>query len=487
MGGDRTGSRTSKGDGGSSLDKPESIRNFLTAAKSVLRKDQISENLTVRENHGKDESYLQFRIPEAVLFPESTRDVQEIVKLADRFQVPLIPFGYGSSTEGHVLPVVPSVTIDFTAMNKILEIHMQDFYVKVQPGVTRKQLNRELRKYGLFFPVDPGADATLGGMAATNASGTLAVRYGVMRDQVLDLEVVLPSGRVIHTGTEASKSSSGYHLTGLFVGSEGTLGCITELTLRVFGIPEKTVAARACFSQLEEAVHAVTALRQAGIPVARVELVDEISIRQANAYMGTNYQELPTLFLEFHGNRSGIDEDIQTATNLLNDFGCPELIFEKDQEGKNKLWETRHNMVPAFKKGYPGRRLMSTDVCVPISQLPAAIKNARKAVEEEKLPAGIVGHVGDGNFHVLILVDISNPEEMEKAEKINERIVGDALSRGGTCTGEHGVGYGKQKYQLREHGEALQLMRKIKRLIDPKNIFNPYKVLNLYGHPVVQD
>lgn len=461
------------------MDKLMAIQRFLTEVKGVLRQDQVSTNRTVRENHGRDESYLPPRLPEGVIFPESTEDVREIVKLANQYAVPLIPFGLGSSVEGHVLPVEPSVTLDFTRMNKILEIRENDFLVRVQPGVTRMQLNKELKKFGLFFPVDPGADATLGGMAATNASGTLAVRYGVMRDQVQDMEVVLPNGTVIHTGNLAVKSSSGYHLNGLFVGSEGTLGCITELTLRVYGIPEKIMAARATFQSLEDAVHSVTAIIQAGIAIARVELVDEHTIKQVNEFNATDFPAVPTLFLEFHGNEVGLEHDIELTREILQEFRCANFHHEKDTASRNQLWEIRHNVVPAYYSGYPGLRLMTTDVCVPISELAGAIKHARAVVDRIGFPAGIIGHVGDGNFHVLIMLDSDNPEEIEKAERLNEEIVEYALSKGGTCTGEHGVGFGKQKYQEQEHGPALEVMRGIKRLLDPQGIFNPKKVVNL--------
>lgn len=463
------------------MDKLIIIQQLLTELKGILRGDQVSVNQTVRENHSKDESYLPAQLPEAVIFPESTEEVYEIVKLADYYSVPIIPYGLGSSTEGHIIPVEPSITIDFSQMNNILEIREKDFLVKVQPGVTRLQLNKELKKYGLFFPVDPGADATLGGMAATNASGTLSVRYGVMRDQVRNMEVVLPNGTIIHTGNLAVKSSSGYHLNGLFVGSEGTLGCITELTLKVHGIPEQIMAARASFQSLHDAVDSVTAIIQAGIPIARVELVDQHSIKQVNHFNNTNYSIVPTLFMEFHGNEASLNNDVEFVQDIVQDFECIDFQFEKETAERNKLWEIRHNIVPAYYSGYPGRRLMTTDVCVPISELAGAIKHARETVDLIGFPAGIIGHVGDGNFHVLLMLDIDNHEEVRKAELLNERIVEYALSKGGTCTGEHGVGFGKQKYQELEHGKALQVMQQFKQLLDPKGIFNPNKVVNLKG------
>lgn len=327
-------------------------------------------------------------------------------KVADRNDTSIVPFGLGSSLEGHVIPYDKGITIDFTLINKVVEIREKDFLVKVQPGVTRSQLNKELKKYGLFFTVDPGADATLGGMAATNASGTTSVKYGIMKDQVNDLEVVLPDGEIIHTGNMAQKSSSGYNLTSFYVGSEGTLGCITELTLRVYGIPENIMAARASFPTVDDAVEAVVSILQTGVPVARVELVDEASIRQVNSF---------------------------------------------------------------------------SDVCVPISELAGAIKHGREKIEELDFEAGILGHVGDGNYHALLMSDTDNPEEVRMAEKFNEAIVEYALACGGTCTGEHGVGRGKMKYLKREHGSALNVMGNIKSALDPKGIMNPHKLIDTEG------
>lgn len=451
--------------------------NIVTALKEVLSDQQVSENQTVRELHGKDESYHKESLPDLVVFPKTAEEVSEIVKLANKYKVPIVPFGLGSSLEGHVIPYENGITIDFSQMNKILEVRENDFLVRVQPGVTRTQLNKELKKYGLFFPVDPGADATLGGMAATNASGTTSVKYGVMRDQVRDLEVILADGMIIHTGNLAAKSSSGYHLNGLFVGSEGTLGCFTELTLRVYGIPEHVTAARASFPTLNDAVEAVVSILQAGVPIARVELVDEPSMGQVNHYSDTSYKEVPTLFLEFHGNEAGLKQDVAFTREIVADHKCLEIEFETDNAARNRLWEARHNLAYAYIHGHPGKKMMVTDVCLPISELSGAISHARKAVDALGLPGGIVGHVGDGNYHVLLMIDMSNPEEIARADKFNEEIVLYALERGGTCTGEHGVGVGKQKYQQKEHGPALQVMEKIKLALDPDNLFNPNKIL----------
>lgn len=455
------------------------IMNIVNALKGVLAEEQITVNQTVRELHGRDESYHEESLPDLVVFPKTAVQVSEIVKLASKNQIPIIPFGLGSSLEGHVIPYEKGITIDFSLMNQILEVRENDFLVRVQPGVTRTQLNKELKKYGLFFSVDPGADATLGGMAATNASGTTSVKYGVMRDQIRDLEVVLADGSIIHTGNLAAKSSSGYHLNGLFIGSEGTLGCFTELTLRVYGIPEHVMAARASFPSLNDAVEAVVSILQAGVPIARVELVDEPSMKQVNLFSQTSYKESPTLFLEFHGNEAGLNQDVEFTREIVEDHHCLEIEFETDNTARTRLWEARHNLAYAYIHGFPGKKMMVTDVCLPISELSDAINHARRELDSLGLSGGIVGHVGDGNYHVLLMIDMNNLEEKERADQFNERIVLYALERGGTCTGEHGVGIGKQKYQQREHGQALLVMEKIKQALDPDNLFNPNKILKI--------
>lgn len=444
---------------------------------TFLAAEQVSDNDIIRTQHGQDESYHEPALPDLVVFPRTTTEVSEILKLADTYKVPVIPFGRGSSLEGHIIPYDGGISIDFNEMNAILAIEPENLLVKVQPGVTRMQLNQALKKHGLFFSVDPGADATLGGMAATNASGTTAVRYGVMRDQVRDLEVVLANGEVIHTGNSAAKSSSGLHLNGLFVGSEGILGCITELTLRVYGIPEHEVAGRAVFASTDVAVQAVTAIKQAGIPIGRVEFVDPASIRAVNHYSDTEYPEQPTLFLEFHGNEAGLQQDIDFATEILQDFGCDQIQFEKDTAARNQLWNARHNLAYAFIHANPGKKLMSTDVCVPINELANAIEFARKELEAMKLIGGITGHVGDGNFHAILMFDLQDAEEMARARAYNKKIVEFALAVGGTCTGEHGVGVGKMEYQQQEHGNALAVMKAIKLALDPNNILNPNKLI----------
>lgn len=451
--------------------------SILEALAQVLPSEQISTNETILKQHSSDESYHTPEFPDVVVYPKSAKEVSEVIKVAAINQIPIVPFGLGSSLEGSVIPYQKGITIDFSWMNQILEVLPDDFLVKVQPGVTRKQLEKELKKYGLFFPVDPGADATLGGMAATNASGTTSVKYGVMRDQVRDLEVVLADGTIIHTGSMGAKSSSGIHLNGLFVGSEGVLGCFTELTLKIHGIPEEMMAGRATFPTLDDAVGAVIHMLQAGIPVARVELVDEQSMKQINQFNDTTYFEAPTIFLEFHGNEAGLKQDIAFAKEILQDHECQDLAFESDTALRNQLWEARHNTAYAYLHHYPGKKQMVTDVCVPISKLADAIKHGRKAVDASGLPGGIVGHVGDGNYHILMMIDVNNPHDLAKANKVNEEIVSFALACGGTCTGEHGVGIGKTKYQKKEHGEALEVMRKLKTALDPEHILNPGKIL----------
>ncbi|WP_078594806.1 FAD-binding oxidoreductase [Evansella clarkii] len=449
---------------------------YIEELKSIISGDQISVNETILEQHSRDEGYSPPSLPDAVVFPHSAEEVSRITAFANQNKIPIVPFGLGTSLEGHAIPYHGGISLDLSRMNKVLEVMDKDFLVKVQPGVTRSQLNKELKKYGLFFSVDPGADATLGGMAATNASGTTSVKYGIMRDQVRDLEVVLANGEVIHTGSLAAKSSSGYSLNGLITGSEGTLGVITELTLKVYGIPETIVAGRATFPSVENAVDAVGKIMSAGVPMARIEFVDARSIRQVNKYSEVEYEELPTLFLEFHGNEAGLAQDVEFTKEIVAELGCKDIQFETDTKGRNKLWEARHNLAYSFIHGFPGKKLMGTDVCLPISELTGAILDARIGANELDLDGAIQGHVGDGNFHVLLMVDMKDKDSIKKAEVFNERIVNYALERGGTCTGEHGVGSGKIKYQLKEHGSAYEVMKAIKQALDPNGIMNPGKI-----------
>ncbi|WP_404456677.1 FAD-binding oxidoreductase [Virgibacillus necropolis] len=443
---------------------------------TAIPKDRVSTNTIILEQHSKDESYHKPSLPDAVVYPVNAEEVSEIMKIASKHKAPIVPFGLGTSLEGHVIPYNGGISLDFSLMDNVIEVLPDDFLVKVQPGVTRSKLNQELKKYGLFFSVDPGADATLGGMVATNASGTTAVKYGIMRDQVRDLEVVLADGTIMHTGTLAAKSSSGYNLNGLFTGSEGTLGCFTELTLRVYGIPEMIMAGRASFHSVDKAVEAVVNILSAGIQIARIELVDELSMKQVNKFSDTNYDEMPTLFIEFHGNEAGLMQDVEFTKEILADLDNHEFEFEKDTQARNQLWDARHNVAYAFKHGFPGRQLMTTDVCLPLSELAGGIESARTELGKYDLKGGIVGHVGDGNYHTTLMIDTENQEEVEKADKYNRHIVEYALKRGGSCTGEHGVGIGKMKYQSLEHGNSLQVMQTIKKTLDPNNLLNPGKI-----------
>lgn len=450
--------------------------SYIEELVGLLGNERVTTNPTVLEHHSHDESYHAPRLPEVVVFPQNAEEVSQIMKLANEKKIAVTPFGLGTSLEGHVIPYNGGISMDFSLMNQVLEVRPQDFLVRVQPGVTRTQLNKELKKHGLFFSVDPGADATVGGMAATNASGTTSVRYGVMRDNVRDLEVVLADGRIIHTGSMVAKSSSGYHLTGLFVGSEGTLGAFTELTLRVYGIPEATMAARASFPTVQDAVNTVVDILSAGIPVARIELVDERSIRQVNLFKETDYPESPTLFIEFHGSEQSLQHDIEFAQGIAGEHGCTQFLFETDSKARAQLWDARHNLAYAFVHKSPGKKMMVTDVCVPFSELAGAVVDARESIDRSGLDGAVLGHVGDGNYHVILMIDLDDKEEVARADKLNAHLVEYALQRGGTCTGEHGVGVGKAKYQRAEHGESLDVMKSFKQVLDPNGILNPGKI-----------
>jgi D-lactate dehydrogenase (cytochrome) len=452
------------------------LASYIDDLKRMVGAANVSVNESVLEQHGRDESSHKPSMPDAVVFAQTNEDVSKVLKFANDRKIPVVPFGLGTSLEGHVIPIHGGISLDVSQMNSIIEVREQDFLVKVQPGVTRTALNKELKKYGLFFSVDPGADATLGGMAATNASGTTSVRYGIMRDQVRDLEVVLANGDMIHTGTMSAKSSSGLHLNGLFVGSEGTLGVITELTLKVYGIPEAITAARAVFPAVKNAVDAVVGILSAGIPVARIEFVDAESIIKVNQYMDTNFEESTTLFMEFHGNEAGLAQDLEFASEIVRDHGCQSFQFEADSKARNQLWDARHNLLYAYKHNAGSKSIMLTDVSVPISELTGAILHTRQLIDESSVEGAIVGHVGDGNYHVLLLIDQENPQEVKDGESINEAIVHYALKRGGTCTGEHGVGLGKIKYQQLEHGQAYEVMKMLKQTLDPNGILNPGKI-----------
>jgi len=439
--------------------------------------ERVSQVASVRERFGKDESFHQSVPPDAVVTAHSTEDVSEIVKICASHKVPVIPYGTGTSLEGHVAALHGGISINLQEMNQIIEVHDDDLDVVVQPGVTRKQLNRHLHDRGLFFPIDPGADASLGGMTACRASGTNAVRYGTMRENVLALTVVLADGRVIKTSRRARKSAAGYDLTRLFVGSEGTLGVITEITLRLYGIPESIGSAVCTFPDLDSAVSTVISTIQFGVPIARIELIDEVQIDAINRYSKTDLAIAPTLFLEFHGTERGVEEQSQIVQELAAETGGSDFKWTTNTEERNRLWQARHDAAYACKALMPNGEIWATDVCVPISQLAECIRETQRDIRESKLIAPIVGHVGDGNFHLVLLVDKENPEETARAQALHERMVMRALAMGGTCTGEHGIGYGKLDFLIAEHGEAVSVMRSIKQALDPDNIMNPGKIL----------
>ncbi|ACV59531.1 FAD-binding oxidoreductase [Alicyclobacillus acidocaldarius] len=440
--------------------------------------DKLSFGESVRRSHAKDESYHPEHLPDAVAYPEETADVVALARFSHAHGVPLVAYGAGSGLEGQVIPVRGGISVDFSRMNRVLEIRPDDFLVCVEPGVTRQQLNDALRPYGLMFPVDPGANASLGGMAATNASGTTAVRYGPMKANVRKLEVVLADGRVIEVGTLAAKSSSGYNLVELFVGSEGTLGLFTKLWLRVYGVPEATLAASAEFATVREAVDAVCMLIGSGLQLTRCELVTKPYIEIINRQFDTSYTPAPTLFLELSGSQAAVQADMGTVDEILRDAGAARVSVVMDERERQKLWHARHNAAYALMRTYPGLSHLSTDVCVPMSKLPEAVDVAETWIERLGIRGGIVGHVGDGNFHVSLMVNPSDPDDLGRAYELSHHLVEYALSVGGTCTGEHGVGLGKMKYQKQEHGEALALMQAVKRLFDPADMLNPGKLVD---------
>jgi D-lactate dehydrogenase (cytochrome) len=445
----------------------------------ALLGDRLSVSAAVREQHGHDESYHASVPPDAVAFARSTEEVAAIMKLAARHGAPIIPFGTGTSLEGHVAALQGGITIDLSQMNQILEVNDGDLDCKVEAGVTRKQLNEHIRDRGLFFPVDPGANASLGGMAATRASGTNAVRYGTMRENVLGLTVVLADGSIVKTGGRARKSAAGYDLTRLFVGSEGTLGVITEVNLRLYGIPEAISAAVAGFPTLADAVNTVIQTIQSGVPVARIELVDEVQLDAINKYAKLDYAVRPTLFFEFHGSERGVVEQAETVQAIAADHGAGDFRWATRPEDRSRLWQARHDAYYAGLALRPGAKGWPTDVCVPISRLADCILETKRDLNESSLLAPIVGHVGDGNFHLCFIIDPDDPAEMKRAHGVNDRMVARALAMGGTCTGEHGIGSGKIDCLEAEHASALPAMRLIKRALDPDNRMNPGKVLRL--------
>ncbi|WP_278924313.1 MULTISPECIES: FAD-binding oxidoreductase [Pseudophaeobacter] len=453
----------------------------IEAAISVLKQqfgEQLQTGQAIREQHGHTTTWITNQAPDAVVFPTSTEEVASIVKTCAEYGVPVIPFGTGTSLEGHVNAPAGGICIDMMRMDKILAVHAEDLDVVVQPGVTREQLNTFLRDQGLFFPIDPGANASLGGMAATRASGTNAVRYGTMKDNVMALEVVMADGEVIRTAQRAKKSSAGYDLTRLMVGSEGTLGLMTELTLRLQGIPEAIRSARCSFRSVDDACRAVMMTIQYGVPVARMELLDEMSVGAANAYSKLSLPQTPLLLLEFHGSDASVLEQSETFAAIAEEFGGFDYEATSTAEERNKLWQARHDMYWASLQIRPGAKGISTDVCVPISQLAACVGAARQKAEDMGLIAPMVGHVGDGNFHALLLIDMESSEERQKADDYIGWLNEMAISMDGTCTGEHGIGQGKRPYLLKELGAATRYMAAIKAALDPDNILNPGKVLS---------
>jgi len=438
---------------------------------------RVSDVESVLDEHGADLSYHAPRRPDVVVYPQSTQEVAAVLGYADGVGVHVTPFGAGTSLEGHVIPLEGGISLDLTRMSSILELRPDDLTVTVQPGVTRSQLEAAAGPHGLWFPVDPGADATLGGMAATNASGTTSVRYGGMRTHVLALEVVLAGGKVVRTGSRAVKTSAGYNLTSLLVGSEGTLGVITELTLRLHPIPEHIVVARAAFPSVEAACRAAAAIIGAGVLVTRCELLDATTIGALNAFSGTSFPESPYLFVEFGGTEAGVAGDLASTRELVEDEGATAFEAERDPTARARMWNARHNALMASLALAPGTKAMTTDVAVPVSELAAAIEHARRTLDESGLRGGIVGHVGDGNFHVAFLLDPDDEASIARAEALNATLVDDALGRGGTCTGEHGIGFGKLRYLEQEHGDLVPLYRGVKQLFDPNGILNPGKLV----------
>lgn len=442
--------------------------------------NRLVTSLAVRQQHASTLTWIDNQAPDMVVFPENTEEISAIVRLCGAHDVPLVPFGTGTSLEGHVNAPFGGVCVDTSMMKRIIAVHAEDLDCVIEPGVTRKMLNEHLRDVGLFFPIDPGADASLGGMAATRASGTNAVRYGTMKDNVLALKVVLPTGEVMTTSRRAKKSSAGYDLTRLFVGSEGTLGLITEITLKLQGIPEAISAGVCPFPTVRSACDATIAAIQSGLPVARIELLDALQVKACNLYSKLSLPETPMLFVEFHGTAAGVQEQAERFGEIAADMGGGPFEWATKTEDRTRLWQARHDAYWAAMSLKPGLKGVSTDVCVPISRLSECIEETQADIAASGLLAPIVGHVGDGNFHVLPLVDMDNPEEIKRVKHFVERLVERALAMEGTCTGEHGVGQGKMKYLEREHGhEALSLMRSLKLAIDPQNIMNPGKIVSL--------
>ncbi|MBF1164453.1 MAG: FAD-binding protein [Dechloromonas agitata] len=459
-------------------DVSQALPSSLIQALQQQFQQRFTLGESARLQHGRDESVHAPQPPDGVVMAESTEEVAAVIRLCAEQGVPVIPYGVGSSVEGHVLAPRGGISLDLSGMNRVLAIHADDGDAVVQAGVTRKQLNDALKGTGLFFPIDPGADATLGGMAATRASGTNAVRYGTMKDNVLATTTVLADGRVMKTGGRARKSSAGYDLTRLLVGSEGTLGVMTELTVKLYPIPEAISAAVCTFPSIEAAVQTVIQTIQLGVPVARIELLDALSLRAINQFSKTTLAEAPTLFFEFHGSPAGVEEQAQTVQAIADDLGGANFAWATRPEDRSRLWQARHDAYFACLQLKPGCRCFPTDVCVPISRLAECIAETQADIAQVSIPIALFGHVGDGNFHLVVLVDTDNPKEMEEAAWISRRVVERAIAMEGTCTGEHGIGLGKKKYLVAEHGEvAVDVMRAVKAALDPRGLLNPGKVL----------
>jgi D-lactate dehydrogenase (cytochrome) len=463
-----------------SIDLPRNEDGIATAL-GVLKQqfgDRFHTGQSMRDQHAHTTTWIKAQPPDAVVFPGSTQEVSDIIKVCATHRVPVIAFGTGTSLEGHVNAPAGGISVDLSAMDQIIAVNADDLDCVVQPGVTRQQLNTHLRDRGLFFPIDPGANASLGGMASTRASGTNAVRYGTMKDNVLALEAVMADGRVIRTAQRAKKTSAGYDLTRLLIGSEGTLGLITEITLKLQGIPEAISAARMSFPSIDAACQAVMTTIQYGIPVARIELLDALNVRAANAYAGLNLPETPLLLLEFHGSDRGVREQAEMFGSIAEDVGGTDFVTTATAEERNKLWKARHDLYWATLQLRPGAQGISTDVCVPISRLAEAVTGAQTKAEELRLLAPIVGHVGDGNFHSLVLIDIEDADEVARAEEFTAYLADEAIRMDGTCTGEHGIGQGKMPYLVKELGAATEFMAAIKGALDPLNIMNPGKIFS---------
>jgi D-lactate dehydrogenase (cytochrome) len=462
------------------MNKAREFDQSVVAELKALLGERVSTSAAVREHHGKDESYFPYALPDAVVYVRTTEEVRDVVGICRRHRVPMIPYGVGTSLEGHILAVQGGVSIDLSQMNQVLAVHEEDLDAVVQAGVTRKQLNEHIKHTGLFFPIDPGADATIGGMSATRASGTNAVRYGTMRENVLSLKVVLADGRILQTSRRAKKSAAGYDLTRLFIGSEGTLGIITEATVKLYPVQEAMSAAVCAFPTIDAAAKTVIQTLQMGIPVARSELLCATTMAALNRHNKLGYRESPTLLLEFHGSAASVVEQANQVQEIARDNGGLDFQWATRPEERSKIWEARHHAYFACLQLKPGARAVSTDVCVPISRLAECIAATATDIERASMPIPLFGHVGDGNFHLVILIDPASQADLEEAKAINSRLVQRALAMEGTCTGEHGVGMGKQASLRAELGEdVIDVMRDIKKLFDPDNLMNPGKVVSL--------